>query len=76
MKIGEMPSVPAAGAGRRPAKLTGGGQAKRESGEQGVDNTDSDSATRSIAEEELIDLADIHCPTIIPPPGRAVQGSE
>ena len=53
-----------------------GGQAKRESGEQGVDNTDSDSATRSIAEEELIDLADIHCPTIIPPPGRAVQGSE
>ena len=43
MKIGEMPSVPAAGAGRRPAKLTGGGQAKRESGEQAVDNTDSDS---------------------------------
>ena len=52
------------------------GQAKRESGEQAVDNTYCDSATRSIAEEELIDLADIHRPTIIPPPGRAVQGSE
>ena len=61
---------------RRPLAEACGGQAKRESGEQGVDNTDSDSATRSIAEEELIDLADIHCPTIIPPPGRAVQGSE
>ena len=61
---------------RRPLAEACGGQAKRESGEQGVDNTDSDSATRSIAEEELIDLANIHCPTIIPPPGRAVQGSE
>ena len=62
---------------RRPLAEACGGQVKRESGEQGDDRTlILDSATRSNAEEELIELADIHCPTIIPPPGRAVQGSE
>ena len=61
---------------RRPLAEARGGPAKRESGEQAVDNTDSDSVTRSIPEEELIDLADIHCPTIIPPPCRTVQRSE
>ena len=82
MKIGEMRNVPAAGAGRPPAKMTDGRWQRRAEARPSARAASKplitliDSATRSLAEEELIDLADIHFHTIIPSPCRTVQGSE